>query len=211
MIKHVVFDFDGTIADSLGLAFEIYNEYSQKYHYRQVTMEELKGLMNLPIKQRLKKVGIPFYKVPKILLECTVKYRQLIGNIKVFDHILELVANLKKDGLSTSIISSNSVENIEVFLRNNEIDVFDRIISSNNLFGKDKTIKKYLKQTNLKADEIVYVGDELRDVEACKRVSVKMIAVTWGYDLSELLKSGGPDYVVEKPQEIFDIVKTLNV
>ncbi|WP_159102347.1 HAD hydrolase-like protein [Caldalkalibacillus mannanilyticus] len=55
MFKHVIFDFDGTIADSIDLSLVIYNELAQKYHYRTITIEELREMNNLPIKERLKK------------------------------------------------------------------------------------------------------------------------------------------------------------
>ncbi|MCZ2845806.1 MAG: HAD hydrolase-like protein, partial [Candidatus Bathyarchaeota archaeon] len=82
----------------------------------------------------------------------------------------------------------------------------DKIISAKNLFGKDKSIKRYLKHLNLEADKIIYVGDELRDIHACQKLAVRMISVTWGFDSLELLKTGKPDYIASKPKEIMEII-----
>ena len=209
MIKHIVFDFDGTIADSIDLGLQIFNELADKYHYKKVTADELRIIKNIPIKERFKQVGIPLYKIPQISIDCLVKFRFLVDSLKTFNGTKNLIMGLKNDGLCLSIISSNSVENIKAFLQNNELEFFDNIISVKNLFGKHKSIKKYLKQFKIRADEVIYIGDELRDIEACKKMSVKIISVIWGYDSLELLKSGNPEYIAYKPEEIREIVKSI--
>jgi phosphoglycolate phosphatase len=209
MIKHIIFDFDGTIADSGGLGLLIVNELAKKYHYQQFTMNELREINNIPVKERFKKIGIPLYKIPQMSIDGLIKYRRHVYSLKAYDGIKTLLKNLKNEGLNLSIISSNSVENIKVFLHNNGLEVFDNIVSNNNLFGKHKSIAKYLKDFNLKADEVIYIGDELRDLEACKKTAVKIISVAWGFDSPELLKSGDPDFIAYRPEDIMEIVKKL--
>lgn len=211
MIKHIVFDFDGTIADSADLTLQIVNELTEKYHYKKFTIDELRKFSNIPVKERFKLIGVPLYKIPKMSMESLARYRHLIISLKTFDGIKNLLMDLKNDGLCLSIISSNSVENIKNFLQKNEIEVFDNVISAKNLFGKHKAIKKYLKQFKLEAHEIIYIGDEIRDIEACKRMAVKIISVIWGFDSIELLKSGCPDYIASNPEDIFEIVKNIRV
>lgn len=209
MIKHVIFDFDGTIADSMELSLKIYNDLEEKYHYKKLTLDELRILSSLPIKKRAKNVGLPLYKLPQISLDCLVKYKKLINTLKPFDGIRDVIMGLKNQGLSLSIISSNSVENIEAFLKKNQLEFFDKIISAKNLFGKDKSIKRYLRNLNLEPDKIIYIGDELRDIHACEKLDVRMISVTWGFDSLELLKSGNPDYIASKPKDIVEIIGSI--
>jgi phosphoglycolate phosphatase len=52
----------------------------------------------------------------------------------------------------------------------------------------------------------LYVGDEVRDIQACKKSFVKIIAVTWGFDIPDVLKSHNPDFLVSTPKEILDII-----
>ena len=210
MIKHIIFDFDGTIADSSHLTLQIINKLSEKYYHRKFTLEELTLLKNYPIKERFKKLGIPLYKIPRISLDTLNIFKGLVNSINVFDGISELVADLKAEGFQLSIISSNSRENINRFLENNDLDAFEGIISVKKLFGKHNSISKYLKRRGLKPGQVIYIGDELRDIESCKKASVKIISVTWGYDPVELLSSGNPDYIVHRPEEILEILKGLN-
>jgi len=210
LIKHVIFDFDGTLADSMELGLQVYNDIAEKYHCKEMTMDELRSLNHMPIKERIKHAGIPSYRIPQMLVEGLLKFRQLIGSIHVFEGIPELLENLKKEGLGLSIISSNSFENINDFLQKNCLNVFDSVISVSNLFGKDKSIRRYVKKLDVAVDEVIYVGDEIRDIEACKKVPVQSISVTWGYDSLDLLKKGSPDFIVSKPDEILEIILRLN-
>ncbi|MBC8014963.1 MAG: hypothetical protein H7X79_04380, partial [Sporomusaceae bacterium] len=52
----------------------------------------------------------------------------------------------------------------------------------------------------------IYIGDEVRDVISCKKVSIKVIAVTWGYDSLDYLLENKPDFIANKPEEILNIV-----
>jgi phosphoglycolate phosphatase len=209
MIKHIIFDFDGTIVDSLDLSFYIYNKLAAKFNYKPITREDMHILKNAPLKERFKVVGLPLYKIPKMTFEVMTLYNDGIKHLKAFDGINELLANLKNTGLNLSVLSSNSVNNITDFFESNNIVGFDNIISSNNLFGKHKTLKKFMKHNNLTPDEIIYVGDELRDVEACKKLAVKVIAVLWGFDPKNLLETGKPDYFATEPEDIYDFVTSF--
>lgn len=209
MLKHIIFDFDGTIADSTEIGLQIFNELSEKYNYKKLSKNELFSLNNKSIKERLKLIGVPYYKLPQFIMDAMAKYRLLINSLKTFEGIRNLIISLKEEGYTLSIISSNSVENIKHFLQKYELEYFNNIISGNNLFGKNKVIKNFLKKFKLKVDEIIYIGDELRDIQACKKASVKIISVIWGFDSIELLKRGNPDYISYKPEDIIEIVKNL--
>lgn len=209
MLKHILFDFDGTLADSGDIGLQIVNELSEKYKFRRFTREELVLLNHKPIKQRLKEVGIPFYRMPTLIVEALARYKQLISSLNAFDGIRELLTGLKAHDYQLSIVSSNSVDNIEYFIKNHNLDYFDNVISVNNLFGKHKAISNHMKKFKLQKDEIIYVGDELRDIESCKKIPIKVIAVLWGYDALDLLESGKPDYICNSPDDILKIAKEL--
>ncbi len=209
MVKHIIFDFDGTIADSRAIGLQIVNMLAKKYHYQEFSMAELQSYNNIPIKERLKKIGVPLYKIPQMSVDGLVQYKRLMHSLQAYDGIREILDGLKDEGMYLAIISSNSVENIKEFLRENNLDVFDNIFSVSNLFGKHRSIARYLKGSGLAAGEVIYIGDELRDIEASKKTGVKIIAVVWGFDARELLISGNPDYLADKPEDILRIVKEI--
>lgn len=70
-------------------------------------------------------------------------------------------------------------------LENNELDIFDYIYSDASIFGKDKVIRSFLKQKAIAKDQAIYSGDETRDIQACKKLGLKMIVVSWGLNSKE--------------------------
>lgn len=206
MIKDVIFDFDGTIVDSRNLAFKLLNDLAPKYRYHNFSENELEYLRNLSIIERCKALQIPFYKLPLIKLELTQGYHKNIEYLQMVEGIDTAVYKLKEKGCTVSIISSNSINNIMRFLEIKKINIFDSVFSSIDIFGKDKTIISFIKKYNLQKDEVIYIGDEYRDVTACKKIGIKVIAVTWGYDSLDLLIKGEPDFVAKKPRELVEII-----
>ena len=87
--------------------------------------------------------------------------------------------------------------------------IFDFIVSGITLFSKHRSIKKYLKSEKIELEEIVYIGDEIRDINAAKKAKVKVIAVTWGFNSKEVLSEYQPDALVDQPQELIEVINNF--
>ncbi len=105
------------------------------------------------------------------------------------------------------ILSSNKQEIIELELNKNNLNIFEAVYSSSSLFKKDKSIKKLLKLFKLEIENVFYVGDEVRDIEACKAINVKIISVTWGFNSKQILSLYNPEYLIDTPVELLEIMK----
>lgn len=92
-------------------------------------------------------------------------------------------------------------------MKNNHMDVFDHVYSAKNFFGKHHTINAFLRKTEISRDAAVYIGDELRDIEACRKSNIRIISVAWGFDSAELLSKASPDYLVHHPEQILDAIE----
>ena len=207
MIKQIIFDFDGTLADSESVFFNVANDVCQTFNLPLFTDEQYKHLTKIPLKDAIKELGVKWYQIPKYWLEGCLSFMQHISSINLFDGIVDLLNDLEEYGLGLSIISSNSKDNIHSLLEKNNIDHFDSIISVQKLFKKHKFIKSFLKQNHLEPEEVLYVGDEVRDILACKKARIKVIAASWGFDGLSHLVEENPDYIVDSPYQIKDIVE----
>ncbi len=202
MYKHVIFDFDGTLADSRLLFIRLYNELAQAKNLPQLNPSDWEKLKGLSILDRCKRLGVPLYKIPFWAGEFLKLYRQNLEQLQLYEGVREMLSNIHQAGIKSAIISSNSVENISIFLAHQGIRSIDQIISSKNLFGKDKSIKSYLKQHQLFPHEVLYVGDELRDIEACHKMNVAIAWVEWGYDPWEAVEAAKPQYRISTLSEL---------
>ncbi len=202
--KTIIFDFDGTIADTLSQIFEIINQLAEKNGFKRLTRDEFEAVRSLPPLDIIKKFKIPVLKIPYLVLEGQKMMRAKISESPLFPGVKEVLTELKNRGYRLGILSSNSKENIEMFLKKHNLMFFDFIHSEQNLFGKDKSLKNILKSNNLNKNEVIYVGDEVRDIVACEKVGVDMIAVTWGLNSSQILERYHPQYLISTPSEILE-------
>lgn len=207
MIKYVVFDFDGTLADSKEVLLTVLDAIAVKHRLRKVDRDDINRLIKLPIAERCKAIGLPLYKIPLLAQEFYRLYEKNLHLIRLIDGMRELLYALIDRGYGIAIISSNSEKNIRDFLVSRKIDGIKDVICSNNLFGKNRIIEGFRKKHGLAGSELIYVGDEQRDVIASKKCGVRVIWVDWGYDDIDLAKSENPDYIAYKPEDILKILE----
>jgi phosphoglycolate phosphatase len=210
-IKYVIFDFDGTIADTLPFSFQKFLDIAHMLHLddlseRQIIKEIRSKSYQELLKGSFNRAWLKLPYVIKMIKDMQKELEKEMKNIKFFSGVKKFLYELKDQGYGLAIISSNRVENINKFIEFNKLNVFDFVHGKTDLFGKADYIWKFLKVYNLKKSEVIYIGDEIRDVEACKKIGIKMIGVSWGMNTIEALKKAQVDYIVNKPFEAFKII-----
>ena len=211
MIKKIIFDFDGTLADSHAVFRQVTNDVTDKHSLPRFTDKEYEYISSIPIKDAIKHLKVKWYDIPKYSLDGCIAFMKRINSVSLFDGITEMLDGLDDLGLSMSIISSNSSENIKHFLQANNLTCFENIISAQRLFKKHAFIKKFMKSKNLESSEVMYVGDEIRDIQACKKANIQIIAASWGFDDLKTIISESPDFIADNPLDILEIVSSQTV
>ncbi|PSB03825.1 HAD family hydrolase, partial [Merismopedia glauca] len=57
--------------------------------------------------------------------------------------------------------------------------------------------------------KVIYVGDETRDIEAARKSKIKAIAVCWGFNFREILAKYKPDFLIDRPSQLLEVVQHL--
>lgn len=209
--QFIIFDFDGTIANTLPHISKIIDQLAGRFGYENFSGKKVvKLLKKQKLQKFLKKLKISVFKLPFVVKRIRVELNKNIESVKPVRGIKAAILKLRKMGYGLGILSSNSKANVSRFLRKNKLDFFDFIYSESSIFGKDKAIKNLLRKRHLKPKNIIYIGDETRDIEAAKKIKVKVISVTWGFNSKKILKKENPDFLVDKPSQIIGIVTNLN-
>ena len=210
MIKALIFDFDGTIANTLPYTFSKIIELSRKYKVKGKKEEIIEKICLKNPYQLMNEFQISWFKIPIILWEIHQAQKALyyhIDQIKIFPGIKLVLKELKKKDIRLFIYSSNIKKNIEKFLKKERIDdYFEKIYVGNNFLGKDKDLLDILKNEKLKTNEVYYVADEIRDVLACQKAKIKIIGVAWGLAGERGLKKVNVDFFVKNPEEILKLI-----
>jgi len=205
-IKLVIFDFDGTVADTFKYGVKIANSLSSRFKYDLIMPDKEEHYRGKSAQEILKEAGISWFKLPFVATRFQIEFSKVIDELMPCGNIIEVIKTLSKK-YELGIITSNSEKNVNRFLENNNLtNIFSFIISNKKLFGKAKTFKKIIKDRKLVEGEFIYIGDETRDIEAAKKLKVKIISCSWGFNTYDLLKKFEPDYLINKPEEILDII-----
>lgn len=208
--KTIIFDFDGTIANTLDAIVNIYNRIAPNFRCRTVQQEDRNQLRTKRPQEFLKDYGVTKFKLPFLLLRVRKELRGEINNIKPIHGIIHALKEIKTDGFILGIMTSNSKENVKIFLQANELNgVFDFIYSGRNIFGKDRVIGRLLRDHKIKKQAAIYVGDETRDIEAAKKVNISVVAVSWGFNTPEILAASQPNNVIDHPKQLLECLRGI--
>ena len=205
--RALIFDFDGTIADTLGESRRIFNEIAPDYGIRQVEEHEIAVLRHLSLKQILSELKIPKRRVPSIIARGTGMMRANIDQLQLIDGMKDALTELRNHTDSFGILTSNTTANVDVFLRNHGIrDLFEFVSSTSKLTGKARHLRAIRKTFSLPNTEMLYIGDELRDVKAAQKAKIPHAAVSWGFNSRESLEKANPTYLIDHPEEFMRVV-----
>ncbi|MEN9975363.1 MAG: hypothetical protein RLZZ282_1369 [Verrucomicrobiota bacterium] len=205
--KTLVFDFDGTIADTLGETRLIFNRLAPDYGIRQVAEHELDHLRHLSLKDLLAQLKIPKRRVPALISRGTSMMRGNITQLQLIDGMPEVLVEMRRHVQSFGILTSNATANVDLFLRTHGLrEQFDFISSTSKLTGKAKHLKAIRKTFSLESEELLYIGDELRDVKASQKAGIPIAAVTWGFNSRQSLAAAKPTYLFDRPADFLSLL-----
>ncbi|NJK36568.1 MAG: HAD-IA family hydrolase [Oscillatoriales cyanobacterium RM2_1_1] len=211
MKKIIIFDFDGTLADTLDILVSITNRLSQEFGYPPAKPEEVVQLQRLSTRQIVEQSGISLIKLPFLIRRVRMELRREIQAVRLFPQIEEVLFDLKNQGHLLYILTSNTRENvIQVLQRDRIFYLFTAIYSGSNLFGKSRVIRRLLKREKLQREQAVYIGDETRDILAAQQAQIKVIAVGWGFNSPDVLARYHPDALANSPRDLVQIINQLH-
>lgn len=210
--KVIIFDFDGTIADTVDALVTIANRLAVEFGYIQISANELTLLRNLTAREIIKYSGVSLLKIPFLVKKVKGELKNKIKELEPIPGIPEALIELQHQGYRLGIITSNSQENVHEFLDCHNLDyLFEFIHSGVTIFGKTTIINNVLRHRQIKPQTVIYVGDETRDIEAAKKANIQVIGVTWGFNSSEILAQQDPDFLINHPSQLLDVVNSIKI
>lgn len=201
----LLFDFDGTIADSFAVMVRVFYELTGHPHVDDP--EKIAYLRQLPITKAIKELKVPPLQLPRLIMKGRKIMGQHIDEIPVVEGMDTVIKDLHAQGYHLYITSSNSAVNVESFLKAKKLEqYFEKVYGGIGLFNKAGAIKRIIRQNQLQGSVCVYIGDEARDVDAAKRAGVGMAAVGWGINDPRLLALHGPHVIATTSKELYDML-----
>lgn len=197
----IIWDFDGTLADTLQLALEIYNEIARDKGFLPIT--DPHAVRDLSMSEFLAAHRIPAHRIPGTFSRFLSEVHGRSATLLLNPGIAETVSALHSLNITQGVVSSNQKQNIENCLHAHGLrDCFKFIVGTSRLFGKSRSVRKASRAAGIDTNRVLYVGDEIRDIEAAEAAGTDVAAVTWGLNSASALGARNPTWLVESPHEI---------
>ncbi|WP_027172277.1 HAD hydrolase-like protein [Methylobacterium sp. 10] len=200
----VVFDFDGTLADTFPWFCSVINGVARRYCFRQIDPAETEALRGLSARALIRELGVPAWKLPFITRHMHSLAARDIDAITLFPGIRDMLRSLDEAGITLAIVSSNSEANIRCVLGPCAAR-FRHYACGASMFGKARRLTAVMRKAGARGS-VIYIGDELRDHDAARVAGCDFGAVSWGYTRHDALVAGRPDAVFEHPGHISEVV-----
>lgn len=198
----IIFDFDGTLADTMPVFLRLFDEAADQYGFRRVQDNGLEAMRGLDARQIMALHEVPLWKVPMIAAFMRRRMADVVEQIRLFPGMAEALSELHRRGTVLAIVSSNSRQNVEAVLGPGLTRLFRHVECGTSLFGKRSRLRKVLAAAAVAPQAALLVGDEIRDAEAARGAGIGFAAVAWGYNHADAL-------IAQHPARLFRQVAEL--
>ena len=205
-IKHIIWDWNGTLFDDVDLCVENINWLLRKYNYEPITKERYKEIFTFPVIEYYRRAGFDLDKLDfaKIGKEWMDRYEQKKYEAKLADGAKEILIFFSSKGIKQSILSAYSENTLfEIVERFGLKDFFTNIVGLDNIYAESKINlgKKLIQNIDSNNDEILLIGDTVHDFEVAQELGCKCILLSSGHQSRKELEKCGV--------EVFDELRDL--
>lgn len=176
----LVFDFDGTLADTLDLFASEMQAAAAHFGFDPPDPARREHYRSLGTRELLRELRIPAWKLPAITLHMRHRMQQRIDEVRLFDGAHALLRDLRRHGIRTAIVSSNATSNVERVLGPKYTAMIDHFACGSSILGKRRHLRATLKAFDFTRDRVLCIGDETRDAEAAASLRIDFVGVGWG-------------------------------
>ena len=208
--KNIIFDFDGTLADSKHCSVVATQKAFQDLNLNSPSVEMIEHYMGIPIETSFKKLAdrdLQEDVFEQLLQTFRGHYKALEHTLlETFPNIPEVLTKMREDQKLLFVVSSKKSDVLKRNLKMLGIDKYFK-----DMIGSDKVshykphpdgILKILELYQLKKSETVMVGDAIFDIQMAKAAGISSCAVTWGSHNREQLSKEKPTYLIDEVEQL---------
>ena len=191
----IIFDFDGTLADSYPWFRSELGDLARRWGFRDAAAGEDEALRQMSASAVFRYLGVPGWKLPLIAADLRRRMGGKLDEIRLFDGVAPMLERLAAGDARLAIASSNAAANVDRLLGARLRGLFHDCECGAPLSGKHARLKRLLRRAKVDAHRAIYIGDEIRDIEAARRAGIAAGAVSWGYNRAAVLRRHRPDLI----------------
>ncbi|MFD1738646.1 HAD family hydrolase [Bacillus salitolerans] len=204
-MKAIIFDFDGTLADTLPVCFYAFQVVFKEFDNIDVTADEIKAMFG-PSETGIIKENLtdPNHDnaIELYYEKYSEKHKELVHENEEINDLLLL---LKREGYKLGIVTGKASRSLLISLECLHMnDLFDVIITGDDVIipkPHPEGVKKALAQLNIKNTDAIFLGDSDADIQAGRQANVHTIGVQWLPNYQTLEFSVQPDQKISSVKE----------
>ena len=201
-----IFDLDGTLADTFPWFVGALAEAAGHFGFNRPDAAEREHLRRCGTREILKRLDVPLLKVPTIARHMRAAKASALSAIPLFSGVDSMLRRLSDGGIRLAMVSSDSEANVRATLGPVNASLIGDYACEASLFGKPTHLRGVLKLSGVPARDAIYIGDEVRDADAARRVGIPFGAVTWGFAAPEALRAANPAVMFASVAAIADLL-----
>jgi len=205
--KFVVFDFDGTLVDSVDAIAKGIQKANQTIGIKPVSYETAKSVIGLGFKDIIPIVASDLdparYEEYKNIY--VGYFLQSDPYLKLFPKVLDLMDRLHEAGIKTAIATGKSRKGLSRIVNRMGIEAyFDDSVTSDEAKPKPDPLMLHMlmERGGFKPSDMVMVGDTEHDIRLAKAAGVDAIAVSWGAAPRLRLEEYQPKHIADTMDEL---------
>ncbi len=215
MKKLLIFDLDGTLADTLPSIRHAINLMLSHFEYPEKSYEDVRAAIGngaLKLVERLLPEERSLNK--EILSEAFACYEKMYDTTYIeadrcYDGISEALAELYRRGYTLAVLSNKQDTYVKPIVSNiTEKGLVSLALGQREGFPRkpDPTVPCLIaKELGFSLEDCVFIGDSEVDIETAKNAGMVSVGCSWGYREREVLVELEADFIIDKPEELLDI------
>lgn len=206
----ILFDFDGVLVDTLDDLLNFAREVCVQLGFpREPTSADLDVLETMSFADYGRQLKLPPQYIDAFVSQCLQRFNQRSHPPEMFEGMGQVVTEAAKDN-AIAIVTGNTTAAVEKFLKANHLHKCIQLIIGVEQKGlRPEKIQLALRELGPGEAAAYMVGDAVSDIRAARETSVKSIAVGWGHQSSSRLMTANPNYLVNSPQELLELLKKI--
>lgn len=210
MLKVILFDWDGTICNSIPNIKEAYKNTGSRINLSHFPYEKLRQLIGVPTRIQ---ANIICPSNPDLFVEIYGEEYKKLPNADIYEHSKETISDLTELGYKIALVTSKTRNSVTKNLNTTGLyEYFDFLVCGDEVENPKphpEPILKALEYYNIEPSEAIYIGDSLHDINSAKAAKVQVIGVTWGAKYKDEIEAGNPDYIATSWDNVISICKSI--
>lgn len=207
-LRHVVWDWNGTLLDDVGLSLVVVNEMLSRRGLPRLDLKRYREVFCFPIRKYYERIGFDFDRdpFPTLAEEFVTRYYRQCHTCDLHDGVRTVLAIIRDQGRSQSILSASHAATLAPIIHRYGLgEYFSKIngLKNHHAAGKLEAGKEWLETERIDPGTVLLIGDTEHDAEVAAALGMSFILVSWGHQSGERLNPHG--LVVDTPRGLEEI------